>query len=79
MSRKKFDIGEKVVLITETKNLELNSVYIVKDYPYKLSLNDGSWILILEETNIIYGENRFISLTEFRKRKINKLIKLWQT
>jgi len=70
-----FKPGEKLVCISnkyEERRLILNKIYTFKECDrIKDRILDNN--IILEESNIIWRKDRFISLKEYRKQKLQKI------
>ena len=66
-----FSVGDKVVCNTyDIKGVELNKIYTVK---YIWHYSSEYVTIFLEENRQEYKIEDFISLKEYRKKKINKI------
>jgi len=74
----RFKKGDKVVLIDDDdldiKCVELYGQYIVESYVGVESINLMTPLIILKNVSAALSGERFISLTKFRKQKIEKLL-----
>jgi len=74
----KFKKGDKVVLIDDDDLdilVELYGVYTVESYVDKSPImNKFTPLIILEGVSAAFAGERFISLVQFRKQKIEKLL-----
>jgi hypothetical protein len=70
-----FKKGDKVVLIDDDdldiRGVELYGVYTVDGYVDNLPFSP---LIILKETSAVFAGERFVSIINFRKQKINKII-----
>lgn len=79
MIHKKFNKGDKVVLIDDldldSNGTELYGIYTVDSYVGKSdNLNMFTPLMVLDGINCAFAGERFISLMEYRRQKIDKII-----
>ena len=74
----KFDIGDSVVCINDDLRgingvfeIKKNNIYTIRKIT--TIVNNNSFLIYLNEVNSSYSCDRFISLYELRKQKINKI------
>jgi len=82
MDRQKYKNGDKVIFIDEKEYIpgitaNLYSVCtIVMEFDVDTNLGELDRVIAIKESpHIVYRPNQFISLTEFRKQKIEKCLK----
>lgn len=66
-----FKTGDKVVCINEQSDLKINKIYTILDSNFKILGEE--YIELVELSELIYPANKFISLREYRKLKLEKL------
>jgi hypothetical protein len=70
----KFKVGDKIVCVNNLSFECFNLEFMLELYNiYTVSSILKPNFLLIEETNIIFKDDRFISLKEFRKQKLNKI------